>query len=203
MYDVDCIDALAERIGMNRFLSVVAAVNLAGALFGFYYYLPQFGETPVYLWILVADSPIATLLAAGAYISRTCDSPSAVLDSLAFLANLKYGLWTVFVLLYYSESFLSFRSGPMFTFLVISHLLMALQAFFLFEDARITLASTAAAVSAYLINDLVDYGLGIHTSLPEVNSFGDPAGVVAFSLTTVCGVLLLSQAQFLQEKSLI
>ncbi len=200
---MDYLDRITERFGRKRVLSVAAAVNLAGALFGFYYYLPQFGETPVYLWILVADSPIATLLAAGAYISRTRDFSSAVLDSLAFLANLKYGLWTVFVLLYYSESFLSFRSGPMFAFLVISHLLMALQALFLLEDAKMTLGSTVAAFSMYVINDLVDYGLGIHTSLPETNSFGDPAGVVAFSLTTVCGVLLLSQAQFLQEKSLI
>lgn len=111
---------------------VVALVNLVGIGYGFYYYGAQFGVTPVWLWWLVPDSPLAVLWAELALLAywllrakpgwldadasvrgRAVSRVSATLDALAFVGNVQVGLWTCYVLLAYEDEFhtLDFLQG--------------------------------------------------------------------------------------------
>ena len=185
-------EKIREKVLETKLILAVIASNLAGTAFGFYYYLPQFSETPWYLWIMVADSPIATFLIAASFYLHYRDSESSLVDSLAFIANLKYGLWTAFVLTFYFESFWQLNSTPMYLFLLFSHLAMAVQAFLILDYTDFSYKSFLLASSWFVFNDLIDYSLRIHSTLPvEINYFWSPVSAAAISLTFL-GIFLYS-----------
>jgi len=132
------------------------AVNLAGTAFGFYYYLPQFGAVQPFLWPLVADSPVATLVFALCLVARETDRGLTWLEAFAFLSNVKYGLWTAAVLLLLHDGFLASVSSGMYVFLLLSHLGMAAQALAL-TDTGFDTEPIFGATGFYAVNDLVDY----------------------------------------------
>lgn len=169
-------------------LWAVVLANLAGSAFGFFYYLPQFAEVSPALWVFVADSPIATLSIAVALIARRFGCGNRLLDGFAFVANVKYGLWTCFVLLFYSTEFMQVASRPMYLFLFFSHLAMAFQVILVAEKFEWkTLAPLAAW---FLLNDTLDYTLGVHPYI--YSEFEIPAMIAAYSLS-VFSLLLASR----------
>jgi uncharacterized membrane protein YpjA len=174
-------DLLMDR----RTLYLVIVTNILGTLFGFYYYLPQISENNPLFWIFIMDSPLSTLFIATSLLLHIKNRQKKFLDYLAFIGNFKYGIWTVFVLFHYFESFLAMRGTLLFSFLAVSHLLMFFQAFLVLDYLEFDYRYLAAAASFFLVNDILDYGLGIHSTLPEVNGFTDPAGVAAVSLTAL------------------
>jgi uncharacterized membrane protein YpjA len=178
-------------------------VNVAGAAFGFYYYMPQLSVVPTHLWLLVADSPIATLFFAAALGSVLVGSGSRLLSSMAFVANLKYGLWTAAVLLIFSDGFLSSTSIPMYLFLLFSHLGMAAQVFLLDGVSDFSKKGLVAGAAFYAVNDIADYtsvlGRPLHPLLPGQEAVAgsythtaahSPAGAAAVTCTLVSVVLL-------------
>ncbi|EHK01022.1 hypothetical protein HRED_10082 [Candidatus Haloredivivus sp. G17] len=114
----------------RKTLFLIVLTNLLGTLFGFYYYSDQLLTTDPLLWIFVPASPIATLLFAASIYLNVKDRGLPLLDSLAFISNFKYGLWTVFCLSYYSEIFFTGNSVGLYSFMLVSHFAMAIQAFF-------------------------------------------------------------------------
>lgn len=152
---------------------LIAVVNLVGIAYGFYYYRDQFALTPVWYWPFVPDSPLAVLwaqLALGAYWWRRRrgagegGAGSAALDSLAVVGNIQVGLWTVYVLLVYSEAFGTYTLN-LNTILLAAHGAMALLAliFLHAQRQRHRLRPKAAwvgvgiAAAYYLVNDALDY----------------------------------------------
>jgi uncharacterized membrane protein YpjA len=194
-------EKFSRKILGNSFLKFLIAVNLAGTLFGFYYYLPQFSSTEFFLWPLVADSPISTLfLALSLYIflsgglEKFSSEIENTVHALAFIGNVKYGLWTVFVLLQFRPEFTAINTMPMYMFLILSHFGMFLQAFLVLDYIDIGKKVSGLAVGFFLFNDLVDYSLGIHTSLPETQGIFSLVSFVAISLTVLSGLLLCFEA---------
>lgn len=174
----------------DSYLSLIIAANLLGTLFGFYYYLPQFTETNPLLWIFVADSPLATLFIAVSLLGKYYNMNNGLVDVLAFIGNIKYGLWTVFVLLFYFETFWTGNTAPMYFFLLFSHLGMFLQAFLIPEYSDFSFKAFIAGGSWFLVNDLLDYGLDIHTYVYTGHSHPfSPVMFAAVSLTSL-GVIL-------------
>jgi len=145
-----------EDLGL-RFVWLVVAINLVGTAFGFWYYLPQFAETPPVMWIFVPDSPVATLCIAGAFALWAVGRENAYLTALAFFGNIKLGLWTPWVLVVFAESFLAFTAPAMYAFLLVSHLAMVLQAFVLHRITDFPLNAVALAVAWYTVDLTVDY----------------------------------------------
>lgn len=140
-----------------RLLAPLLLLNLAGMVFGWYYYtdVGQFdlahlscgdGATehcqPWWTWPLVADSPNAVLLffvAALAY--RLTGWRNRWLDAAAFILNVYVGLWTTFLFLAYpgrmgTFDFASVPDGNANPVLFISHMGMPLQALVLAKDMR-------------------------------------------------------------------
>lgn len=175
---------LCDRILQNELLvKVIILANLGGTLFGFYWYRGLLESTPVYLWPLVPDSPLSTLMISISLLLYLYENSNRFVDALAFFGNLKYGLWTVFVELYMFESFLALNSLPMYLFITFSHLIMFLQAFLVLRYTEISWKPAILAFTFYLINDVVDYTLGIYAPLPKEASLVSMTSLVAFTLT--------------------
>ena len=195
-------EKIRRKILDTRLILAVVAANVLGTLFGFYYYLPQFSETSFNYWLLVADSPLATLLIATALLMHWRGKSSTLVETMAFIGNLKYGLWTAFVLVFYFESFWQLNSTPMYLFLLFSHLAMALQAYLVFDFTSFGWKRFLFGASWFVVNDFFDYYLQLHPFLPvELNYFWNPPSIVAVSLTFVGIILYYSLAE--QERPLL
>lgn len=188
---------LTEKFLEKSFIKALIAVNILGTFFGFYYYMPQLAETSISLWPLIPDSPISTLLIALSFyiflsrgLEKLPEKLETLVHSLAFIGNIKYGIWTVFVLLKFQPEFMAINTVPMYLFLILSHLGMFLQAFLILEYIEISKKFLGLAVGVFLFNDLLDYILGVHTSLPETQGLYSIVSTVAFALTIFSGILL-------------
>lgn len=138
---------------------LLVAVNLGGVAFGFSYYGPQFGFTPAWLWPWVPDSPLSVGLFALSLALHQARRASALVDWLAFLANVKVGLWTAFALLWFEPHFGTFEGPANLNFWLLGlHLAMVAQAFVLATGLRPGRAGLAAALWLGL-DVAMDYGL--------------------------------------------
>lgn len=76
---------------------------------GFYaYYGPQFewiGAEHWYVWPFVPDCPLFVYLFAFVMVGQYLGKSHAAVTAFVAAGNIKYGVWTVFVLLYYFERF--------------------------------------------------------------------------------------------------
>lgn len=167
----------------RRYFLPLALINLAGAVYGFYWYRDQLLSTPPWAWPLVADSPLA-VLAFGFYLLSLHRGGRRfpLLEAYALLTTLKYGLWTDLVI---GQSWLA---GGQVIFedvhLLASHFGMALEAF-LFLRYFAPPLPYGLLVSAWLVlNDYVDYARGLHPNLPDPNLVGSVAVIASFLTVT-------------------
>ncbi len=200
------LPARLENLGL-QLAPLVVVINLLGTAFGFWYYRYQFSYEPLVAWPIVPDSPVATLFVALALWAWWRGTPNDYLTALAFFGNWKLGLWTPFVLVYFSDAFVAVNPLPLYLFLVFSHLAMVVQAFVLHRISDFPVRAVALAVAWYGFNDLVDYfapivGTPHHTSLPgqavengflqHVPAIHTPAAAAAVLLTLTATFLALA-----------
>lgn len=161
---------------MNIILFLLVAANLIGVAVGMIFYYPQMADANPVFWIFIPDCPLYVLLAAFFYLGLV---KNELLKTITAIGLMKYGLWTLFALFHYSGYFLSNFMGWL---LVVEHIGMVLQSALFAKafDKKLVLV----ALGWFLLNDFVDYALGMHPFLPT-NEFGV---VIAF---TVAGSLIL------------
>jgi uncharacterized membrane protein YpjA len=143
---------------------LIAAINLVGIAYGFYYYAEQFRQTPWYLWPFVPDSPLAVLWAELALLGYWVGRRVMALEALAVVGNVQVGLWTVYVLLAYAKEFRTYEL-TLNTVLLAGHAGMAVLALIYLEgirDCRAKMPRRAwigigVAAAYYLLNDALDY----------------------------------------------
>ena len=138
-----------------RLAWLIAAVNIAGTAFGFWYYRFQFAATPAIAWPLVPDSPLATLFIGLSFAAYKLDLDVDWLHALAFFGTIKLGLWTPFVQLVLNGQ--GDLALWLYQFLIWSHLAMVVEAFVIYRYATFSVGAVAVAVFWYGLNDLVDY----------------------------------------------
>jgi len=178
-----------------RHARLIVAVNLAGTAFGFWYYRGQFGRTPVELWPFVPDSPAATLFFALALGAWAVGRPNDHLAALAFVGNIKLGLWTPYVLVLFADGFLAFTPLPLFAFLAVSHLGMVVQAFVLHRITDFPPRAVAVAAAWYTVDLLMDYFVPVidgvtHTAVPYPD--GEPYFTTTVLQVTAAGAVVLT-----------
>jgi len=132
------------EIAALQYAWVIVAIDLAGAAFGFWYYIPQLQLEPVVTWPVVPDSPTATLFVACPLALYNPGRSNEYLNVLAFFGCIKLGLRTPYVLTVFAGAFLATVTPPpqvvsllgqelgsdaMYAFLFISHSGMVVQAF--------------------------------------------------------------------------
>jgi len=160
-----------------RLAWLIAAVNLAGTAFGFWYYRAQFAAANPLAWPLIPDSPVATLFVALSFAAYKLDVDADWLHALAFVGLIKLGLWTPFV-----QVVINGQGGLatwLYQFLVWSHLAMALEAFVIHRYATFSVRAVAVAVGWYLLNDVVDYFVPVFGDVHHTWIRGEFVGGVA------------------------
>jgi uncharacterized membrane protein YpjA len=188
-----------EDLGL-RFAWLVVAINLVGTAFGFWYYLPQFSETPMVMWPFVPDSPAATLLIACSIALWKLDEQSELLNAFAFFGCIKLGLWTPYTLLAFFPEWAGLHPA-MYNFLFWSHLLMVAEALVLHRYADFPVWAVGAALVWYTVDLIVDYfypivGQPHHTALP-VADFMPWLGVSALQVAAAGAVVFTLLPTFL------
>jgi uncharacterized membrane protein YpjA len=191
----------------------IALVNLLGTAFGFWYYgfqpLPlstplfggQFAITEPIAWLVVPDSPVATLFIGLSLLAWRLDLGVDWLHVLAFFGCIKLGLWTPFVQLFVNGQ--GTLSPWMYHFLIWSHLLMAVEAFLIYRYCAFPIWAIGLATGWYLFNDVVDYFVPLvgdphHTLLRAEATVGGYAhSLPAHDLAAAGAVVLTVLAVFL------
>ena len=201
-----------ENLGL-RLAWLIVAVNLAGTVFGFWYYRFQFAGTPTVMWPFVPDSPIATLLFALAVAAWKLGRELPWLTALAFFGNIILGLWTPYTLLVFSDGFFAQGIHPaMYAFLFFSHLAMVVQALVLHRISDFPVWAVAVALAWYGVDLIVDYFVPVvgetphHTLIPpdrdEPMFLGADALGVAATGETAFTLLALFLALSIRVKKL-
>lgn len=152
---------IPARRGWQLFLT---AVNLAGFAYGMEWYRGQLAGVPFYFWPVTADCPVSALLFGLVTASLALGRPQRWLEGLAYVASLKYGLWTVLVI---AHSWWAGAPGDADSFhLFWTHLGMVGEAV-LFGMARPPLLQWVGLGTGWvMLNTALDYGLGLHPTLP-------------------------------------
>ncbi|MFB5083341.1 DUF1405 domain-containing protein [Symbiobacterium thermophilum] len=180
----------------RRWWWALLVINFLGSLYGFYWYWPQLSQTPPARWFIVPDSPGATFLFAiwlGLLLAGVdWRSPGMqLLGAVAFVSNMKYGLWTATVL---PQAGMKYGWEFDFVHLSLSHLGMWVQGFLFARHYRPGPAAAAVALAWMVVQDTMDYRLWMtHPTLPYQAEFAFARGA-AVALSLIWGLFLLGQS---------
>ncbi len=142
-------------------LFLVMLINVAGAIFGFFYYQGLLSASPLRYWPFIPDSPASTSLFAAAILLLYL---GLKLDWFMYAASvyvMKYGLWTLFVILFYSDYFLAPPLRPFYVTMLILHSGMVIEPILLLPSIE-RKKQHLAFVTWFLLNDYLDYEVGTH-----------------------------------------
>jgi len=157
---------------------LVIAINVAGAIFGFYWYEWQLLSSPLWQWIFIADCPISATLMAIALLTMALGRDSSPIKALASCCSIKYGLWTCLVILIYHEYFLSPENRTLYIGMFVAHALLACEGLLLLSRVK---GYCLLAFGWLLLNDVMDYFVGTHPYLPTENL--TPVAILTFCLS--------------------
>ena len=73
----------------------LALINLAGTLYGYYWYEPQLAMSKWYYYPFIPDSPTASLFFTIILFLWIFNRRSRLFEALAFVTLIKYGVWAV------------------------------------------------------------------------------------------------------------
>ncbi len=183
------VEIIKYYINNKKFILFLAVANLLGALYGFYWYKDQLFTTPKYLWIFVADSPLATFFFAMFLFVYYLEKKAPFLEALASIMIFKYGVWAIVVILWGA-----WNTEPSIVkmlmvdtlhwidiLLIFSHFIMAAQAIIFFRKYSYGFLSIFLVGIWIFLNDILDYTLNIHPWLPT-SLYGDVLSIAKFTM---------------------
>jgi len=150
--------------------AILLAANALAILVGLRFYVQgdQLVENSAVVWPVIVDSPLAVawmtasllvLSGAGGRAAYRHTWFHDLLDTLAFVSLVKYGLWTVVAVNY---QFGAYFPAPWAYFgIAFTHLVMVGEAFLLPYYARTSKPALGVALAWLLVNDVADYGFGL------------------------------------------
>lgn len=169
-------------------LWIVGLINLAGTLYGYYWYEPQLATSKWYYYPFIPDSPTASLFFTIIVFLWIYGRRSRLFEALAFVTLIKYGVWAVVMnalmlnQLGTSNSYLT----AMALMLMVSHGAMAFQAL-LYSPLMTFRPKELVLVAIWVIhNDVVDYVLGQWPRYPALAEHIKWIGYGSFWLTGLC-----------------
>ncbi|HYG57170.1 MAG TPA: DUF1405 domain-containing protein [Symbiobacteriaceae bacterium] len=192
----------AEVAHQRRWWWVLLAINFFGSLYGFWWYKGQLLATPRWQWPIVPDSPGSTFLLfvwLGLLLSGADWRKPGMqwLGAIAFVSNMKYGLWTAVVL---PQAGMKYGWEFTFVHLSLSHAGMWLQAMIFARHYKPALGPALGALFLMWFQDFIDYFvLGTYPTLPYESELAYARGA-AIVLSTVWGLFLVGQALFDRQR---
>ncbi|KAA9006258.1 DUF1405 domain-containing protein [Paenibacillus spiritus] len=166
---------IQEGLTRRWVIWALLAINIPGTVYGYIWYGNQMDYTastqPAWVLPFVPDSPTASLFFSLALLFLLYPPRSVggtvvrnLVEALAVVTSFKYGVWAVTVILAggYQGGTLDLKDGM----LIFSHAGMALEAL-LYAGKFGCRRMIPAALGWAILNDLVDYTLGVYPWLPS------------------------------------
>ncbi|MGG5253808.1 DUF1405 domain-containing protein [Neobacillus sp. SM06] len=166
----------------NRtFLKLLLVVNIAGTIYGYYWYGWQLAETPPIFLPFVPDSPTASLFFVLVLLGFLLKKNWPIWEALALVTLFKYGIWAVVmnILVYFVQGQLDF-AGYM---LIFSHFAMAVQGILYAPFYRMKLWHLVIAAVWTLHNDVIDYVFFMMPRYSMLDKFTPQIGYFTFWLS--------------------
>ncbi len=158
---------LRKIFSSNKVLIFLILANFFGALYGFiFYYGKQFLQTPFNLWLFVPDCPLFSLLMAFSFFLIIIKKEVSLLFFFSLVGSLKYGFWTVFILLFYNNYYFTSETWFMYSVLLLAHIFLFFESFLLIKKIRFNFFYLVPVLIFFLANDFSDYFFGTHPVLP-------------------------------------
>ena len=182
----------------DALLLATAFTNLAGTAFGFYYYREMFALFPVKLWIFIPDSPLATLFFALSLFLIYFKKRFNAFYLIAMAQSMKYGFWTMFVIIYFSDYFLAPYHRYYYYLMFALHFGMLIQPALILHRVRVGMRELAIAAAWLALNDYFDY---LRSTNPLV-IYDFPQSRVALTgaVTFAAGMVILAVLFLLTKK---
>lgn len=168
----------------KSFLWILLIVNAAGTIYGFDWYRWQLAITEPIYWIFVPDSPTASLFFCFAIIGWLFNRHFKLMEALALITLVKYGLWAV--IMNYLTLFETGSIGWVGWMLVISHFAMAVQAILYIPMYKFGFIHIMIASVWTLHNDVVDYVFGQMPIYGDLMQYMNQIGYFTFWLSIGC-----------------
>jgi uncharacterized membrane protein YpjA len=157
-------------------------VNIAGTIYGFYWYGDQLKETPAIFIPFVPDSPTASLFFVFVLLAFLLKKNWPLLEALAIVTLFKYGIWAVVmnILVYFVQG-LDWQ-GYM---LIFSHFAMAVEGLLYAPFYRIKWSHLIVAAIWTLHNDIIDYVFFMMPKYEMLDMYTKQIGYFTFWLSIV------------------
>lgn len=174
--------------------AILVLANALAILVGLRFYVQgdQLVEHSAVVWPVILDSPLAVawmtaslfaLSGAGARAAYRHSWFHDLVDTLAFVSLVKYGLWTVVAV---NALFGAYFPAPWAYFgILFAHLVMVAEAFLLPYYARTSRPALLVALAWLLVNDVADYWFGLAPRLRGEEPALLPAITVGLSVLSV------------------
>lgn len=168
----------------NRsFLILVLLINIAGTIYGYYWYGWQLAETPKIFLPFVPDSPTASLFFVFVLIAFLLKKNWPYAEALAIVTLFKYGIWAVVMnlLVYFVQGELE----PAGYMLMVSHFAMAVEgilyaAFYRFKWKHLVVAAI------WVLHDIViDYVFLMMPRYSMLDKYTQQIGYFTFWLSVL------------------
>ncbi len=182
------VHAIVMRIWLilshKSFLWILLFVNILGTVYGYDWYKWQLIITEPKFWLFVPDSPTASLFFCLAIIGWLIGKNFKLMEVLALITLVKYGLWAVVMnLLTLMETGSIGFVGWM---LIVSHFAMALQAVLYIPFYKFTFGHIVIASIWTLHNDVIDYVFGQMPIYGDLMKYMSEIGYFTFWLSIAC-----------------
>ena len=194
MVDVVKLEDAFDFFRENRITALaLIIVNMGGVGYGYYYYYWQLSNSPLYFWPFIPDSPNSILLFVFVLALSLAGIRSRLLNVIVVVGLIKIGIWTMFIYGVYPEYYFVPEISSVSTTLLFLHLGMVIQAFTLWKSMKGGLTSRGWVVvfAWFLLNDFLDYVVGIHPLIPLESI--DLVGYTTVGLNLVICILMMNR----------
>nr|WP_240375741.1 DUF1405 domain-containing protein [Bacillus piscicola] len=169
-------------LGMPSMLALLLIVNGLGTIYGYWWYKAQLEITPTIFLVFVPDSPTASLFFCGVLLLFLLRKRSGLVEALAMITLVKYGLWAVAMNL--AAGVQGADLAWQHYMLIASHAGMAVQAVLFAPYYRIKAWHLVAAALWTIHNDIIDYVYGMYPWVSSVlTDYIDHIGYFTFWLS--------------------
>jgi len=135
---------------------LIVAVNIIGMLYGYYYYYNQLASSPFWLWVFIPDCPFYVMLFTAALLLALFGFENELLNYIAAVGMMKYGVWTLLALLVFYDYFFSGSLWFLSSVLFILHIGMFAEGPLLIYR-KVKRRDFVIGLVWFLINDYFDY----------------------------------------------
>ncbi|AIE60531.1 DUF1405 domain-containing protein [Bacillus methanolicus] len=156
-------------------------INIAGTIYGYYWYKWQLVDTPAVFVPFVPDSPTASLFFVFVLIAFLLNKNWPLFEALAMVTLFKYGIWAVVMnlLVYIVKGELDFVAYM----LIFSHLGMAIQGVLYAPFYRIKMRHLVITGIWVLHNEIIDYVFFQMPRYPVLQLYSQEIGYFTFWLS--------------------